>query len=299
MSNPYKFNSVEYRLHQAAEAVGQALEGVKKFRVEKNPIKEISCIGFGTPWQKPRIESPKSWESYGGFDSSYWRSFDKERKDHIDQCYNGFIKYYEAALAEVEKWHTENLPLIEHNKNVKESVANFMAMIGVPATYHTNEPVGRRGNTKSVEKAAGYVEDLGRHCRVNDNYESVLRQLKDKKNSADNWKKGLLAEIVKKEEEKKKNEKYLRLLARSLELAKEWNITCEDNSQLIMEVQDRAEQKYREELEAQDEPLHHKCCDDCSSWDMGSNRCSCGNVRLELSIEGNILDGLYHYVSRY
>ncbi len=38
-----------------------------------------------------------------------------------------------------------------------------------------------------------------------------------------------------------------------------------------------------------------KCCDYCSSWEVGSHRCSCGNRRMSLSIDGDFFNGFYAY----
>lgn len=45
--------------------------------------------------------------------------------------------------------------------------------------------------------------------------------------------------------------------------------------------------------------IHIKCCDDCSSWKVGSHRCSCGNRRIDLMTEGDFYNGFYSYPDAY
>lgn len=40
-------------------------------------------------------------------------------------------------------------------------------------------------------------------------------------------------------------------------------------------------------------------CSECSTWYFGNRRCSCGNVRIHLEIDGDLLDGFYHYVNKF
>ena len=37
------------------------------------------------------------------------------------------------------------------------------------------------------------------------------------------------------------------------------------------------------------------CCDECGTWIVGEHRCSCGNRRVYLEVEGNVLDGYIAY----
>lgn len=41
--------------------------------------------------------------------------------------------------------------------------------------------------------------------------------------------------------------------------------------------------------------VDHSCCSECSTWFVGERRCSCGNRRMYLQVEGNAIDGYYAY----
>jgi len=55
-----------------------------------------------------------------------------------------------------------------------------------------------------------------------------------------------------------------------------------------------AKEKYTDGIE-----IYIDCCDFCSSWTVGEHRCSCGNRRMSLIIEGDSLNGFYAYPEAY
>jgi hypothetical protein len=60
-------------------------------------------------------------------------------------------------------------------------------------------------------------------------------------------------------------------------------------------VNDMAIEKYIEEYYPDGAEVNIKCCDECSTWIVGEHRCSCGNRRMYLESDGDIVNGLYVY----
>lgn len=40
-------------------------------------------------------------------------------------------------------------------------------------------------------------------------------------------------------------------------------------------------------------------CDECDTYTQGERRCECGNRRISITVEGNIVDGFYYYPEPY
>lgn len=80
-----------------------------------------------------------------------------------------------------------------------------------------------------------------------------------------------------------KNKEYL--LAASL--ASKYNISLDDP--LLLE---KVREANKEEFIQKEFPIgtavHIKCCDECSTWYVGDHRCSCGNCRMYLDVDGSI-----------
>jgi hypothetical protein len=68
---------------------------------------------------------------------------------------------------------------------------------------------------------------------------------------------------------------------------------------IIAEAKDRYVQNHIKENFPEGEQVRIKFCEDCSHWEVGEKRCSCGNRRVELVSDGNLLDGIYVYPAPY
>ena len=58
---------------------------------------------------------------------------------------------------------------------------------------------------------------------------------------------------------------------------------------------DIARDKWVEENYPDGEEVPFDQCNFCDSWIVGERRCSCGNRRVYLEIEGNAIDGFFAY----
>lgn len=100
-------------------------------------------------------------------------------------------------------------------------------------------------------------------------------------------------------QEKNKSNK---LLIKSIEYANLHNINIEDlnTDQIIYTVNEHAKEKYVEENLPDGTEIYLKHgCDECSTYIMGERRCSCGNRRIDVIVEGDIIEGFYYYPEPY
>ena len=93
-----------------------------------------------------------------------------------------------------------------------------------------------------------------------------------------------------------------KLLIKSIEYATKHNIDLDDlnTDEIIRTVDEYAKEKYLEENlpNGSDVYLKH-CCDECITYIMGEHRCSCGNRRIYIEVEGNIIEGFTYYPEAY
>lgn len=89
-----------------------------------------------------------------------------------------------------------------------------------------------------------------------------------------------------------------KLLVKSIEYAVKHGIEIEDLNEkaIINLVDERAKDEYRENKIPDGTPidLKHECYE-CNTYIVGERRCECGNRRISMVVEGDIIDGFYHY----
>lgn len=93
-----------------------------------------------------------------------------------------------------------------------------------------------------------------------------------------------------------------KLLVKSIEYATKHNVDIEEllPKQIINVVNEYAKNKYLEKNlpDGTEVYLKHECYE-CSTYIMGEHRCSCGNRRIGVTVEGNILEGFDYYPEAY
>ena len=93
-----------------------------------------------------------------------------------------------------------------------------------------------------------------------------------------------------------------KLLIKSIEYANEHNIEIDDlpTDYIIKRVEEYAKEKWLNENVPNGTEIYLKhACSECSTYIMGERRCSCGNRRISIVVEGNILEGFYYYPEPY
>jgi hypothetical protein len=93
-----------------------------------------------------------------------------------------------------------------------------------------------------------------------------------------------------------------KLLIKSIEYAAKHNIDIEDlpPKEIIKYIDEVAKDNYlKEELPDGTEVYLKHACDECSTYIMGERRCSCGNRRISITVEGDLIEGFYYYPEPY
>jgi len=101
---------------------------------------------------------------------------------------------------------------------------------------------------------------------------------------------------------RKELDKNNKLLIKSVEYATANGIDIEglESKDIICIVEEVAKDKYlKEEFPNGTEVYLKHGCDECSTYIMGERRCSCGNRRISIVVEGDLINGFYHYPEPY
>lgn len=98
---------------------------------------------------------------------------------------------------------------------------------------------------------------------------------------------------------KAKKQSENKLLIESVKYATKHDIDIEDvsDSEIIALVREHAIADYENNNFPPGTELYLKHgCDSCSKYIAGEHRCSCGNRRVYIEVEGDILNGFYHFL---
>ena len=121
---------------------------------------------------------------------------------------------------------------------------------------------------------------------IGNKYENLLEEVRKIKST----------ELLKKTSENKSKEDFKVYM----EYAIKNNIVPDSPEKLIIYVNEHARESFREENFPDGTEVYLKHgCDECSDWTVGEHRCSCGNRRISLTIEGNLINGFYGYPEPY
>jgi len=296
MDNKYSYGSVEYKLNEAKENIDKILQDIVETKAKlaadigpAKPITTSNCMG-----------QLKSSLEYYYPSSSYW-GFNKDNEDHINTCYNKAVQHANELLEQSKTKHEENIQNLEYNLKIKTNLVNIMKLAGIPERYTTYEYKSNRSRSKAeVGHIAGYISDLNRTFITSDSYEGVINSYQNFIKRADEWKNTLLKNIEVKKQETEKQDLYIRKIAKAQTLAEKYNITeYKNNEELISQVNEIMRSEYIKENYPNGTALDIKCCDSCSTWVVGEHRCSCGNRRIDLTIEGDFFEGFNAYPEAY
>ena len=69
----------------------------------------------------------------------------------------------------------------------------------------------------------------------------------------------------------------------------------ESVASFLIAVQEAAQDAWVQENYPNGTEVDIDCCYHCDTWEVGDNRCSCGNRRVYLDIQGNVVTGFYAY----
>jgi hypothetical protein len=288
MPNPYKYGTPEYKIFESIENLNISLQEISKWRQDIGVISQVESIN-----SCGKLYS--DFQSYYNNSHSYYRpSFDKLKREHIEEAAQNAKKEAEVARLNAEEIHKKNIPAIENNIKLVSKIKNIFKNLGISETYSTWDYKTSRSSSKTeTTHTAGYIEDLKRNIKTSDGYETNLASLKNYEARIDKWLSDNLKEIAKIEQEKVKSDKELRKLALAVELAKKYQISYSTNEELFKSIEEIERENFRNKEYPDGKEVDISCCQECSSWTVGNHRCSCGNRRMYLDIEGNFMDGYY------
>ena len=88
-----------------------------------------------------------------------------------------------------------------------------------------------------------------------------------------------------------------KMLIKAIELAHDHAIDIDGLNpiQIVKEVNDFMAEEWRHENYKSGVEIDISCCSECSTWIYDEHRCSCGNRRMYLTVEGDFIDGYYAY----
>jgi len=282
-----KYNSLEYHLEKLREALDKTDSAAKMLREEKGQIMEIPKMiraQYSYSSQLDALEYPGHLSNYYG--NSTWNRFDQTNEAHVNACLKKAEDRLTLVLETAKKYHVANEAAIENNKKCRENVFNFLNSFGIKATKYVEVKGGR--NPKKDWIPCSYIEEINQQIPISDNYDNYVSTVKASfdsiKKEADNLLKKIA--IQKQEDEKKLRES--KEAAEAILYCQNNNINTETLS--LAGIIDAAETHEQEKWVAENYPdgktISHSCCDNCSKWTIGEHRCSCGNRRMNLAVEG-------------
>ena len=80
------------------------------------------------------------------------------------------LRQLEAARATDIETHEKNLQAIEINTAIAERIEALMAEVGMPKSYSERDPQSRARIPRTLTHQAGYLQDIRRHCIVDDGF---------------------------------------------------------------------------------------------------------------------------------
>jgi len=213
-----------------------------------------------------------------------WETIQEENEDIGNRNAD---REYEAVTKAVQAMKEVGIDVFKYSRSV------FPKKIGYKAWFKNNV-VNKirdkyRAYSKSIPTAHMKTKEVNGIVLTNNQSPTNLVQLYDR--------------IRWQYDSKVRDNKYdTKLLVKSIEYASEKDIDIEgrEPKEIIDVVQETAKIIYLKENVPGGTEIYLKHeCDDCSTYYMGDRRCSCGNRRISIEVDGDILDGFYHYPEPY
>lgn len=97
------------------------------------------------------------------------------------------LQQLEAARAADVALHEKNISLLQHNIAIAQRVHALMKEIGMPESFTERDVHSRARYPKSIRRDAGWITDLRRECRTDDNFAHATRTYEDLKRRYDEY----------------------------------------------------------------------------------------------------------------
>lgn len=211
-----------------------------------------------------------------------WKQIHEENKEKSieiakirNEKLNEVIKALKNAGIQIDKkskTHVTTGHLAWFDKNIvhplREKYPSYSASIPSASMMSSSQEV--KGVMVKLHRTPSSIIEL--HRMVTNEYERVIKQ-QEQKNL---------------------------LLVRSIEYATKHNINIEGltTKAIIETVRSVAVDHYLAKELPMGTEINISCCSECSTYEMGEYRCGCGNTRISIVVEGDLVSGFYHYDER-
>lgn len=249
---------------------------------EYTNLKRVTIDGYSLEWQSYDVFKESILDIPMDIIKRFETFWEQESENNrIKQDHN--IKLYDEAVIQLENLF-ENMGMLYYktNRNGKKTgeYKEFKAM--------------RESLRKKFNVYNGYEKPRGYSVKVGDN---VIRNGRSPYTLSDLVTQGLqYKKSIKKKEEKENKE-----LVEAIKLATKENINIEgmSNDTIIANVTEYAKEKHVNDTYKEGDYVTFDQCQECDSWTVGEDRCECGNRRVYLEVEGDLVDGFYSYPQAY
>lgn len=293
-----KYGSLLYNIVEVEKNLAKVRSSAEKMNEERGKIMEIPNKVQQGEWFDKNEKLNFGSRLSNHFGSSAYRTFDSKNEKHIQEALKNAETRHPICLAEAERLHTLNIPVIENNQKCRKNITDFLESYGIRRTKYVSQTVRRQ--TKRVEVSCEWATEINSQIPIDDGYSSYVSEIKSSMEQIKKDAQTYLAEIakIKAIEDKKLSES--KELAEAILFYKEKNWSTENlSSQEILDyVENYRRDKWIKENYPDGTEMNHSCCDNCSSWTVGEHRCSCGNRRMSLIVEKS-RDGYYAYAEAY
>lgn len=290
-----RYGTLAYKLEELQKKLDETKTAANLLNEERGEIMEIPKSFNG--WLRPdEFKFGGRLEHFHG--GGIYNSFDPENKNHVNSSLEKAEKLAPQVLEKAKARHEENMVAIETNRKARENIFKFLASYGVRTEKYKDIGTGR--NKKSVKVTCDWVGEINDQISINDGYDSFVSGIDSNLKQVKEEAKKYLIEIAKTEREQERKIQESKGLVEAITYLKEQNISVDG---LTPEhIRDLAENDRREKWISAHFPngteMDHSCCDNCSDWTVGERRCSCGNRRMNLVVEGKHPD-YYAYAEAY
>lgn len=291
-----RYGTLSYKLEELQKKLNETKDAANLLNEERGEIMEIpNSFDFGWLCPDDFKFGNRLNDFHGG---GIYNIFDPKNKNHINSSLEKAEKLAPQVLEKAKARHEENMVAIETNKKARENIFKFLASYGVRTEKYKDIGTGR--NKKSVKVTRDWVGEINNQIPIEDGYNTFVSNVNDKLKQLKEEAKKYLLEISKVEQEKERKIQESKGLVESISYLNEKNIPIDGFTpeQIINLAEENRREKYIADNYPNGTIMDHSYCDNCSDWTIGERRCSCGNRRMNLVVEGKYPD-YYAYAEAY
>lgn len=292
-----RYGTLAYKLEELQKKLDETKAAANLLNEDRGQILEIpKPFNFGG-WLCPdEFKFGGRLEHFHG--GGIYNNFDPKNKNHINSSLEKAEKLAPQVLEKAKVRHEENMEAIETNRKARENIFKFLASYGVRTEKYKDIGTGR--NKKSIKVTCDWAGEINDQIPINDGYDTFVSDINDKLKKLKEEAKKYLLEIAKTEQEQERKIQESKELVESISYLKEQGIAIDGLTpeDILNAAENDRRRKWISENYPDGTTMDHSYCDNCSDWTIGERRCSCGNRRMSLTVEGKYPD-YYAYAEAY